>query len=183
MTDEQILRLRARALHIARAHGRDYLAEDFAQEITALLYLKPGQTLDQAWVDFMRREYGRRGHKRNHVELDLKLPALDTKETSCDFENLLKYLDTTERLIALLYFHEGYNLDQIGYLFGVSESRICQRLKGLEERIQKALSPDEVSLGQRVPGQIPAAAQGIQITEAEGGPEVLLEAFAEMAGF
>ena len=66
-------------------------------------------------------------------------------ESRRGFEQLIQLgnLISNEKAVCTLYYRYGYDLYEIGDIFGVSESRICQIKKRSEERIQKGLSSKE----------------------------------------
>lgn len=138
-----------RAYAIKRKHPQ--LADDFAQEAAFALSRGRKATFEQLFTDFLRTGYGdtrsNSGAARSRATLtaktidthdfgglptaiarDWRMPIIDRKH--------FKFWDTTERCIAILRFEWGFSEAEIADCFGVTESRVCQRIK----RIQGCLS-------------------------------------------
>lgn len=143
-----VQKLMKRASDVARQRGYSELADDFAQEIATHWLSERGQhqTLDQFFIDYLRAQYGRPGvrshrskyeERRNYVDLD---EARNLAEPARDLE--------PERSFAVLFsgregeIYGAYFIDErteksIAADFGVTESRICQLLKPMKEKIRR----------------------------------------------
>ena len=51
-------------------------------------------------------------------------------------------LPNGDRLVVILYFFEGLHLHQIADLFGVTDSRICQRVAEITSKLREKLTHD-----------------------------------------
>ena len=64
--------------------------------------------------------------------------ALDS--TALDFRRQLNRLKVRERVVTILYYIYGLDLKEIGYCFGVGESRASQYLREAQ-RLMRAMNP------------------------------------------
>jgi len=134
-------------------------AEDIAQEVLLKFCEGRGQhqTIDQAVGDLIRGKYRVLGFSRNeHRRQRLRMvPVEDARGVAApeaigrDFENIIGSLQGLERVMVKLRYEWGFTAREIADCFGVTESRISQRLKG----IQKGLSL-EMALDEQRPDQV-----------------------------
>lgn len=128
------------------------------------------QTIEQSVIDIIRKYNGR-------TRIDGSNPRGDFEKASeyiddrvqysrCDGINkddresvnrLSKHLGRDERMILKLHKDWGLNEIEIGDLFGVSESRISQRIKGIQERLHEKIKREESGFKR----ERPAIIQGI----------------------
>jgi RNA polymerase sigma factor (sigma-70 family) len=158
MDEETALRLLRRAKFAARKYWRSEEVDDVAQEVIAAYLKNPEskQTINQAVLDHLRKNGRRTRAGALRVFLPDCLSAAEQDQTSSIsdesrssrehlsiFEPYLYDLKETDRCIAILYFVWGLNEEEIGHCFGVSQSRISQRLIGIQARISKCLAKGE----------------------------------------
>ena len=159
MTDAEYKRFFNRALWFAYTILKNKaLAEDVASHVILswIEYEKkhgthPTQTVSQAVIDAIRTQFGNanRNIKRSDFKKDtmgLKKPIIDVvelqlKENASMYSQIFPYLPanvkTFDRAIFILYFKWGFELKEIGEMFGLSESRISQMLTKLCKRVKK----------------------------------------------
>lgn len=166
---DSAIKFRKRAQCSAARYGFKRDREEIAQEVLLQMCRSPnrGATVDQLVIDVIRERYGRPrtpGFDRKHA---LAL-AVQTGEGSqpiertaiagngislddrLDFERMVERLGATdERAFALLRWRHDFTEKEIGYLFGVSESRICQRLTAIQERLRGIVRQEERSQEER----------------------------------
>lgn len=141
----------------------DQGAEDCAQEILIGYFEGKGkhQTTDQAVIDYLRRTSGRKGlpgylekqalNNADSIEsesfrnLEQRSSGLNL-EDRLDIGRIIGMSQHWERAVMSLYFVEGYGQTEIGNLFGVSESRICQWLQRIQSRISTRIKAEESTL-------------------------------------
>lgn len=159
MTPDVATELRQRAILSASAKGFRQQSEDIAHD--ALLRWLEGfgrhQTVDQAVTDAIRGEFGRPGtpghEQRRNLEqryecMDglARLPSREvTGDPLAEFERIIERLDRGDQTLCRLRFVWGFNEKEIGYLLGVTVSRISQRIRGVCARLQGALLADEIN--------------------------------------
>lgn len=116
-------------------------------------YLKKGNTKQNfkyAIIDAIRRDgWG----NRDNIQRDVLKSAVHSKcEISYksnfgvlnDIEIHLKFLKREERVIFILRYYWSLTESEIGYVLGVSESRICQKLKQIHKILDENI--DEKSI-------------------------------------
>lgn len=150
----EVRRLQERARHVATKRGHSELADDFAQEIFVQWLAGHGghQTIDQAFIDYLRSLYGRTGPRgsgsgsgsgrfseyRNYVNLDevrnLAEPARDIQPT-WDFTHLFR---GRQAFLYGAYFVEEMSENSIADILGLTESRVSQMIKPMKREIQDA---------------------------------------------
>jgi DNA-directed RNA polymerase specialized sigma24 family protein len=176
-------KLRGRAIYSATRKGHAEFAEDIAQSVLLKFCEGRGkhQTVDQAVLDTLRSEYGvaRNGsdvRKRNlfRAEPLEAVPRVRVDSSSGgDFERIIRVLRGTERAMVKLIYEWGFKAKEVGDLFGVTESRISQRLFEVQKRISSAMAIEE----QR-PAQVVFAQSEIKAwreRERQRGLEILSE--------
>lgn len=166
MNEKTAARLRKRAVLSAARMGFTEQSEDFAHD-AILEWLEGGgqhQTVDQAVIDAVRRAYGRPGLPGHELRRNLEqrtksmdaladLPSHSVSRDSVhDFERLIQPLGSVDRAIVCLNYVWGFKEIEIAALFGITESRISQRLSQAVSRIAqrerkrgepRTLSPDQ----------------------------------------
>lgn len=155
---KDVIRRRKSLLKYGRLRGlnSNYL-EDFASE-SLLKFIEGRQaTNHQFYVDFMRDNFeGRYGQKHNysfalyedrsdHEKHGEEKPYLKTEENplvNLEIEALFKNLKLDKRIIYILRNHWGMSESEIAFVFGLTESRICQILKEVTRILKKRTAPD-----------------------------------------
>lgn len=208
MNEKTAARLRKRAVLSAARMGFTEQSEDFAHD-AILEWLEGGgqhQTVDQAVIDAVRRAYGRPGLPGHQLRRNLeqrpkrmdalaRLPGHSVNRDSVhDFERLIQPLGSVDRAIVCLNYVWGFKEIEIAAIFGITESRISQRLSSAVSRIAqrerkrgqpKALSPNEEQARREreASGQVESMGEeekfGISPGALEKVPEELLGTFGE----
>lgn len=154
MTDEQAKKLLMRAKASAKRLGFGSIAEDLAQAVLLRFCEGRGQhqTVDQAVIDAIRAEFGSPrtpGHERRKA---VQRPVAGMEAArgigveprdGLDFERLTGMLEERDRAIAKLIYVWGLTEQEIGDLFGISESRISQRHTVIQARLSEALAKEK----------------------------------------
>jgi RNA polymerase sigma factor (sigma-70 family) len=147
-------RLFKRAKFIAKQKNMGDFSEDLAQDVLKKYLEGKGQkqALDFAIVDSIRDFLGDSRTKNfeekkainNMTALHDKKGKLIYDMTSeeivgegADFNKIISFLDNSDRAMVVLFYEWGLSLEEIGRCFGVSESRISQKLKEVQERLKK----------------------------------------------
>ncbi len=150
MDESDAARFRKRAVFSAARKGFAQHSEDLAHD--ALLSWLEGhgkhQTVDQAVGDAIRGAFGRPGTPGHELRGNLEqraesldalayraVPSID-RDSLTDFERLIKPLESIDRSIVCLRFIWGFNEIEIANLFGITESRVSQRLHAVFSRLQ-----------------------------------------------
>jgi DNA-directed RNA polymerase specialized sigma24 family protein len=98
-----------------------------------------GQTVDQAVIDFLRTQSGRKGEPGYEAKLSLQnaveLPDSLSYESKAVEINVTDDLDGRMKYICDLYC-EGYTFREISVYLGVTESRVSQMFKDFSEKMQ-----------------------------------------------
>jgi hypothetical protein len=157
LTDEQIQKFIRRAKIVAKKHGYPELADDFSQEIFVywLSGRRQAQTLDQAFIEYLRTLYGHTRTKcnrsrlqaqRHYIELsEIRNLAHDSRVFEASWRppdspggEAVKLdraflsqefgCDREDRILLILYFEWGFLLEEIGDLFEFTQSRASQVL-------------------------------------------------------
>lgn len=162
MTDDEAAKFRRRAIFSAARNGFSEQSEDLAHDVLVNWLEGHGQhqTVDQSVIDAIRRACGRPGTPgfecRRNVERPVDgLDALASRaspqihpDSDADFERLIEPLESIQRAIVCLRFQWGFSEIEIGRAFGVSQSRISQRLSAalsrIESRERKQGQPREI---------------------------------------
>lgn len=163
MDERQAKRFRDRAIFSARKRGFTEQAEDLAQDVL-LKFISgsgTGQTVDQAVIDAVRGSLGdSRSHsselRRNFHLYPIGMDDLAASEVPrrhpqdrLGFESIIQGLNSTDRAVVCLRFIWGLDGKEIGHCFGVTESRISQRLQRIQAGLSEALSREEQRTGER----------------------------------
>lgn len=164
MTEADIRKYQKKARYVAAKSGYPELAEDFSQELFVEFLQNPerGATVDQLFIDYLRRINGRPGTpggdarilaRANTISIEaisddgkrkeIQLPSYDD---SRDVDNdpgsnsavgRFAYLFRgREAQIYQLYFVDEITEEDIGALLGVTNSRISQILKIIKKKIE-----------------------------------------------
>jgi RNA polymerase sigma factor (sigma-70 family) len=153
-TAEKILR---RAKTSARKRGFGEHADDLAQEVLLSFVEGRGrhQTIDQAVIDAIRRTFGdsRSDHHQLRRACDwkgltprvLEIHGKSESDRGCEigFERIVSLLGGPDRAIIKLRYQWGFREREIGDLFGLTESRISQRLKDIQTRLHWVLADEQ----------------------------------------
>lgn len=130
--------------------------EDFAQ--WAFIKRLEGRkaAIKHLLIDYLRREYGdvrtssgakRSFDRRYRKEASFEALRDDTSRSGdsddSGFERLLVGLSGTDRVIVFLINKWGFSYGEISDCFGVTESRICQRYKGVQKCISERIKKEE----------------------------------------
>ena len=156
LDDESIKKFRNRAIKTATAKGYAWAAEDFAQDFCLQMFEKGWrQTVDQAFIDFQRKMFGRTGEcsdSTRQSRRNLQVPGNASKDPetyirlvdqpegcaegsagrswvealeSCEYREGFESLNLKQQLVVFL-LSDGWTQKKVGKLIGVTESRICQ---------------------------------------------------------
>ena len=136
-SDIQIKKFQNKAKRIAKRDGYEFLADDFSSWATLKFIEGRKAKISQMLVDFLRLEFGRSSNKKvlsrilNQEYDDLR--TIDRSKLNMDlveFEQFLNsIIDQKDRAIVILYCIWNLTIKEIGYCFGISESRISQIFK------------------------------------------------------
>lgn len=128
----------------ARRNGHGEKADDFHQYAMERLLSGRKATPKQLFLDFLRSEL-RQGRnrpeekKRVHFEFLEEEHQAEMKPSRLDIiyaEEVLGKLEPIDRASLILKNYWGLTELEIGYLFGQSESAICQRLQRVGKRLK-----------------------------------------------
>ena len=140
--------------------GQTQGADDCAQEVIEqyLSGKSAKQTVDQAVIDYLRRDSGRKGETSYTLRQNLRQgqsidePVFKNLSVGSVSQSLEDRLEVSriigmshhwERAVMHLTFVEGYGQAEIGHFFGVSESRVSQWLARIQKRICKRMEAQE----------------------------------------
>ena len=140
-----------KAANLARDWGHPEDADDASQYVIEQRLKGRKGCVSHILIDYLRETHGstrvsggRKGQKRetraaiSGEGLEVADPRVIDVGSRVDAEHLLRHLDSTSRAVFLLKHVWGLSEAEISNLFGVSESRIYQRLKGVESCLSKA---------------------------------------------
>lgn len=113
-------------------------------------------TCEQAVIDYLRSNYGRKGEPSYDLRQAFTLKRLSFEEYFIEHPgqfgtespnrsyafDILGYFRGVERAMFLLNHYWGFNEVEIGNLFGVSESRVSQRLQSLQGRLSARIKAE-----------------------------------------
>ena len=161
MNDVEIKSLLNRAKAYANSKRFAQHSDDFAQEVYIAYARGRKATIEQLFVDFLRKEYGDTrslgGSTKSHARLNglsfdtpkkqgdnevnlsdiIASPGGEPDAFGSDWSSKILFTGRIE-LIASLYLEHNWLQDEIGDLLGVSGSRISQFLKKIKKEIEKA---------------------------------------------
>lgn len=139
-------KLHERAKQCARSKGYGEIADDFAQSLIQRYCegKSQHQTIDQSFIDYLRQQYGRARisgehnryeERRNAVEIST-LRNIATSSDELRFNRDYSFLFRGKELeIYQDYFILEETEDKIGQHYGVTESRICQILSKIKNKL------------------------------------------------
>jgi hypothetical protein len=167
-------RFRKRFVLSASRKGFREFSEDLAHDalIKWLEGIGKHQTVDQATVDAIRGTFGRPSTLGYLAKRAVARPAGSMGEmanissnavdpnSEHDFERIIKSLGTTDRAILVLTYVWGFKEIEVGHCFGITESRVSQRLKGIYQGLSRKLEAEERRQGQGSNGEVPQNSQG-----------------------
>jgi DNA-directed RNA polymerase specialized sigma24 family protein len=157
------IKLRSRAHSSAIRYGFKRDAEDLAQDAICTMIEHPtaGRTVDQHVIDAVRKRYGRPGLPGFGARQNLECAIANGAESDAragepcpgispgdriDLERMLRHLGVgEERAFFLLRYQYGFKEIEIAHLYGLTKSRISQRLKGIQNRLQHIAREGEKS--------------------------------------
>lgn len=158
---DDIRKIRTRAMKVAASKNYHHHAEDFASYcVYKKITLQHDKlSYDYLWMNYAQNTFGDWGTENGRAKVLGEQGALeiverypeegqvilrgeDGREEKVNFRILadrygLKKDD--ERIIFILYFRWGFNHADIAELYGVSESRICQRMSVIFTKIRYQL--------------------------------------------
>jgi RNA polymerase sigma factor (sigma-70 family) len=138
-------KLRRSAFIAARKLGANGVdADDFANE-AMLAWLEGhwrGQTVNQAVISAYRKIYGRGKARMTYVELDHDEPR-ESQAHGFDYNAWVSELEERDRAMIKLKYEWGMEGIEIADLFGISKSRVSQRLKILEGKMKERMERDQ----------------------------------------
>jgi len=157
--------------HFAKLHairkGFDRDAEDFAQEV-CLAYVRGRKaTISQLFTDYLRQWYGDTRTLGGRIRSRATLFYENEPERCSDgmlgpdgdnWQCVVGFLKGSDKCIITLKYKWGLSEAEIGNCFGVTESRICQRIKGIQGRIRKRIEAQE----SRIQEETKTVQQGIR---------------------
>lgn len=149
MDSKQINSVRTSAIFQATQKGYSQeWAEDFAQDACERVFKGRKGSVSQLLVDYIRATQGSTRQETDRtVRFELFEQSIDEQRIavparSMTEPDLLKYLNLLsgeERVIVALKFVWDMTEPEIGFVLGVSYSRISQRLKDIRARLLKRL--------------------------------------------
>lgn len=151
-----------RAKISAGRKGFNQDADDIAQGV--ILAMLEGRhqhaTIDQAVIDAIRKRYGRPDTAQFAARTALRTALPIGKRNSdklgsvndgkrlddrLDIERMVRALKGDERALFVLIYKWGFTYPEAGECFGVSQSRICQRLKIIHAKLVAKIFPNASS--------------------------------------
>ena len=165
--------------------------DDCVQEILMRMLAGKHQhsTVDQCVIDYLRVKSGRKGsagfadrvalenaRSFEPAELDAAGRASDSADLGHrhDSSSLGRRLPRNERIVFTLTTTWGLSAVEVADIFGVSESRVCQWLKGIQSRLQSRIAAQESRIRRTGEGQV-AGIRG----EKEGRDQWRMESFQD----
>lgn len=143
---KRLLQLQRNARRHAECRGYGEEADDFAQFMAEkFLAGRRGATIGQMFIDYLRQEYGdsrrvksittkneRRFYKQltpaNQPRSGPNLVSLSLTIAEDVDAAMRKIEDPNIRVMYVLYGLYGFTLDEIGWMFGMTGSAVCQKL-------------------------------------------------------
>ena len=147
MSDAEIRKYQKRARYVANKKGYSQLADDFAQEIFVEFLESPnrGATVDQLFIDYLRKQYGRTGIPGGDARSfairtaqDLSAARHIAADPGEQPENrrIDHLFGVKQAYLYQAYFIEQRSEASIGQDMGITESRVCQLIKPIKKKIQ-----------------------------------------------
>lgn len=139
-------KLHKRAKQCAMSKGYGEIAEDFAQSLIQRYCegKSQHQTIDQSFIDYLREQYGRTRTNGSHNRYEERRNAVDIttcrdlaiSATELRFNRDYSFLFRGRELeIYQDYFILEETEDKIGSHYDVTESRICQILSKIKNKL------------------------------------------------
>lgn len=154
MDEKEYKKLKSRIYFSVRKYfGESLDPEDAAHQIflTWLSKRKESkQTIDHAVIDYARRTLGDSRTKSHNQRRSINMAVSDglervespTRQYDANVQWLARILPRVERIVFLLRIKWGFNEAEIADLYNVSESRISQIYKGIQERLSKRVKQE-----------------------------------------
>lgn len=134
-----------------------HLFDDIVSEVLfTLVSRKRGQTVEQAYIDTVRKLFGRtKGYgsksgvdpKTLRKEIELKpeymKPVIPKVDSFLFIDQLAEKLDGRDRIIFLLRFREDWTNKEISEHLGVSKARVTQYFWQTLAKVKQILNDDE----------------------------------------
>lgn len=153
LDSEFIRKLRKRAQWLAQNSGRGQLGPDFGSYVVIKTIEGREAALAHLWVDFLRDHYGdprSPGGKAKSTALHGSEEITDRHEeiaspTYTRWNELAEEFcsNVRERVCFLLHYQHGFELSEIGDLYGSTQSRICQILKPVRDKVTQSLMKEK----------------------------------------
>jgi predicted transcriptional regulator len=102
-------------------------------------------------------------------------PSVD-RDSLNDFERLIEPLKSSDRAIVCLAYVWGFKGKEIADLFGVTESRISQRIESIQKSLSQTVAVQELNPVERVRQEVE------EIRESQREVQRELEAFLQAQG-
>lgn len=138
---------RARSYAFFRGLHRDNI-DDFVQ-YAAIRFLKNNKvSVPFVYIDFLRGENGttnqtRYGKKVVPMEKDLDIPSKKlSPEGMVALREAIELLRNQPRITAILVLVWGFSLKEVGFVFGVSETRAFQYFDEARNQLKKKIPID-----------------------------------------
>lgn len=162
-TNDEIRAYQKKARAYASAHGEGNCADDFAQEAIVKILSGRKATIAQLFIDFVRQQYGDTGRGRSALG---QLKSAGIREAKSFDQPISRESESTlfdvlvapepdpghdrhdwrarnsfgerEGLIADMRYDDEMLESEIAWIFGVTESRICQIIKRVNKKIESS---------------------------------------------
>lgn len=160
LAEAEIRKILEKAKAVARSRGYPQIADDFAQEAYIAIAGGRQTTFDNLLIDYLRAEYGRtRPHggrpRQSRLSLEVSIDEVSRGGEGTPLRERLPsagvdpgtfgpnwrdriHLLGCDALIYELRFEDELSEAEIGEMFGVTESRICQIIKSRIEPVVTA---------------------------------------------
>lgn len=190
-------KIHRQAARYAARHGRPNDAEDFAQECCLYAFKNKSDKLflQRRFSDYLRRNYGRKGTPGGDARWAFARASEVYDDEAHGFDlsfelfaggdpsrigSCLSLLSRYERLIYVLHHKYEVPLTQIADSQGVSESRISQVLKRIQEAVYKEVTRAESGISRNGKAEVERIlrTQGERLECEEGGQVAEFESFA-----
>jgi len=165
--EDDVKKIRSRIVHSYKTKtGRTEGSDDCAQEIiTRLLEGRHKHaTIDQAVIDYLRQHRNLKGFRSRFKKQDY--PVTHSYEqgefdnfigsdfggdvdSRIDFDRLANRLRGFERCVTILHYKDDLSEKEIGYYFGVTESRVSQWLQRIKKRLSAREAQEQRSQRER----------------------------------
>lgn len=132
-----------KAVNYARRIGFSEHAEDLAQDVLLKYTQGKGQhqTVEFAIIDAIRSRFDDRRRKsekpKEQAFISEPVSPAHSVEEDVGFAYLLDKMDREDRIMACLKYMFDFTEKEIGLCFGISEGRVCQKLKVAYGKMRK----------------------------------------------